>query len=165
MNGNCHFVLGISVATACCIQTDADLTNIVLITSSCLLGSIFPDIDNPASHFGQLTKPISTIIGKTSEAMGKSGSNHRGLFHDIALYGLGLGLSLYYSLALIWFFLGTLSHLLLDSFTCAGVPIMLGQGRFRLAKCKSGDKSSIAITWILALLIPIGVWLYKYHII
>ena len=162
MNGNCHFVLGMGVSATAILLTEPNIDMASGLTAMILLGSIFPDIDNPTSHFGQLTKPISTIIGKIGEAVGKSEYNHRGVFHDIFLYGIGLVFCIYYKLALMWFFIGTLSHLFLDSLTKAGIPIMLGQGRFRLAKFKSGDKGSIICTWIITILLVSGVCYYKF---
>lgn len=156
MNGNCHFILGMGISASAMLLTEPDINAASGIAALVLLGSIFPDIDNPTSHFGQLTKPVSSIIGKLGDLAGHSRENHRGVFHDVFLYGGGFILCMYYELALLWFFIGTLGHLLLDSMTKAGIPIILGMGRFRIGKLKSGDKGSIIMTWILTVLIISG---------
>ena len=160
MDGNCHFIFGLSVGISASMIMGTDFNGSIPIITGFLVGSIFPDIDNPNSHFGKLTKPISTVIGKASEIVGKTGSNHRGIFHDLCLYMGGFFLCYYYQIALIWFCLGGLSHLLLDMFNPSGIPILLGQGRLRIAKLKSGDTSSIIVTWILTVINPIAVFFY-----
>lgn len=162
MNGNCHFILGMGVAAAAIITTEPNIDMATGLASMTLLGSIFPDIDNPNSHFGQLTKPVSSVICSIGEKFGKKGSNHRGIFHDIVLYGVGLFLCIYFNLALRWFFIGALSHLFLDCMNPAGIPIILGMGKFRILKFKSGDIGSIILTWITTFLVVFGACYFKY---
>lgn len=167
MNGNCHFVFGTAVATSLCVTGATDIiyqnvnnigitdeTRVVfntLLITSCLIGSVFPDIDSPKSNIGQLTKPLSTGIGEISKGMGKTGKNHRGIFHDIGIYIL-LGIfSFFYFPSLMGFFIGALSHLLLDAFNPMGVPVFCGYKKLRLGKIYSGSKESVAFTWILTI--------------
>lgn len=150
MNGNCHFIFGASVGTAVCLWALPDAVTATALISTCLIGSVFPDIDNPSSSFGNLTKPVSTVIGKVGESVGKSGYNHRGLLHDMALYTVGLIMCYLYFPSGIGFFIGALSHLFLDAFNPMGIPVLFGAFRLRFARIKSGSKESVALSWLLS---------------
>lgn len=152
MNGNCHLLVGISVGIASCELTGVPLQEGVPIICSVALGSLFPDIDNPTSTMGYLCRPISTTIGVVSRFLGKKGSNHRGIFHDIAIYGLLLYLAVRYAPAFMWFIIGAISHLLLDAFTPAGIPV-LSFTKIKLARIPSGSTASIILSWGFAILI------------
>ncbi len=157
MNGNCHFMFGASVSACACLHMHSDLPLTVLAVSTCLIGSIFPDIDNPDSSFGHMTKPVSTVIGKVSEAFGKTGSNHRGLFHDFALHLASFVLSCLFCPSLMFFFLGTLSHLFLDMFNPSGIPVLFVT-KCRIGRIRSGDTPSVVLTVILAsIVLAIGI--------
>lgn len=148
MNGNCHFIFGACTGVTTSLLLNAPPTTTALLVSTCLIGSIFPDIDNPKSHFGQLTKPVSSLIGKTHEFLGKQEYEHRGIFHHFEVW-LGLFfLSLLYFPYLLGFFVGGLSHLLLDSFNPVGVPVVVS--RMRLARIRSGSTGSICVTAVLS---------------
>lgn len=157
MNGNCHFVYGVAVATALSLNIDKLSTfipaltvspeNVTLLIFGGLLGGIFPDIDNPTSYVGKLSSPLSNGIGKISEVTGKTGFNHRGIFHDPIIYLIGLFLCCKYFSPLIGFFVGCLSHLLLDMFNPIGIPFLFGIKRLRLAKIPSASKEGIVFTW------------------
>lgn len=159
MNGNCHFIYAASVNGMIALNLDKInmiLPNIpyddsmrALIIMGGLIGGIFPDIDNPKSSFGQLSKPVSTIIGKIGSAFGKKGANHRGIFHDFSIYLAGLILSYYFAPFLIGFMIGALTHLFLDAFTPAGVPFIFGTFQIHLGKVTSGSKGAIVLTYIL----------------
>ena len=158
MNGNCHFVFGAAIGTALAINIDLVSTALPNITSTHetvtlfilggLVGSIFPDIDNPNSYMGKLTVPVSTVLGQVSEAFGKTGSHHRGVLHDLSVYLAGLVLSYLYFSPLIGFFIGCLSHLFLDMFNPAGIPFLFGVSKIHLGKIKSGSKESVIFTWV-----------------
>ena len=156
MNGNCHFVFGAAVASAAVMNLDklsemfpqvsCDSTTATLLIMGGLLGSITPDIDNPTSHMGRLSYPVSKWISNIGALTGKEMMHHRGILHDLGLYLLALGLCYFYFQPLCGFFLGCVSHTFLDLFNPAGVPVF---GRhLRLAKIKSGSKASIILTWI-----------------
>ncbi len=162
MNGNCHFIFGASVgalASGILQTTPAETT---LIISTCLIGSIFPDIDNPRSHFGQLTKPISTIIGKVQKWEGKKEYQHRGILHSLFLYVALLIVSYFFCPYLIGFFIGALSHLFLDMFNPSGVPVFLFK-RIRLAKLpSSNEKGCLILSGIFTALV-IGITIYCWY--
>ena len=131
MNINCHFVYGAAVGSMLALNI-ATVSNAIpnitntpetatLFVLGGVLGGIFPDIDNPSSHMGSLSAPVSTIIGKINEKLGKVGSNHRGILHDPTVYIAGLILSYLFFTPLIGFFIGCLSHLFLDMFNPKGI--------------------------------------------
>ncbi|MDE6426525.1 MAG: metal-dependent hydrolase [Ruminococcus sp.] len=157
MNGNCHFVFGAALGSAFAMNTDkleAILPNLTdspetatLFVLGGLIGGIFPDIDNPVSYIGKLTVPVSTVIGKFGELAGKTGPMHRGILHEPIVYITGLILSYLFCPSLVGLFLGCISHLYLDMFTPAGIPIFSVK-HLRLAKIKSGSQQSIIFTWL-----------------
>lgn len=158
MNGNCHFVYGASVATALSLNMDklsvfipalsVSSQNITLFIFGGLLGGIFPDIDNPTSYVGKLSAPLSNGIGHISEAVGKTGANHRGILHDPIVYLIGMFLCCRFFSPLIGFFIGCLSHLFLDMFNPAGIPFLFGIKHLRLMKIPSASKEGIIFTWV-----------------
>lgn len=157
MNGNCHFVFGAALGSAFAMNTDkleALLPNLTdtpetatLFVLGGLIGGIFPDIDNPVSYIGKLTVPVSTVIGKFGELTGKTGPMHRGVLHEPIVYITGLILSYLFCPSLVGLFLGCISHLYLDMFTPAGIPIFSVK-HLRLAKIKSGSQASVVFTWL-----------------
>lgn len=144
-------MFGASVSACACLLLKTDTPVTVLAVSSCLIGSVFPDIDNPDSSFGHMTKPVSTLIGSVSGAVGKTGSNHRGVFHDFGAHLSGLVLSLLFMPSLAFFFMGTLSHLFLDMFNPSGIPVMFFW-KARAGRLRSGEKPSVVFTLIASLL-------------
>lgn len=158
MNGNCHFIFGAALGTAFAMNTDKLETALPHLTNSPetatlfvlggLIGGIFPDIDNPVSYIGKLTVPVSSVIGKFGELAGKTGPMHRGILHEPVVYLTGLILSYIFCPSLVGLFLGCISHLYLDMFTPAGIPVFFGVKHFRLAKIKSGSQQSVIFTWL-----------------
>lgn len=158
MNGNCHFIFGASLGTAFAMNVDKLETVLPQLTNSPetatlfvlggLIGGIFPDIDNPTSYIGKLTVPVSSVIGKFGELAGKTGPMHRGILHDPVVYLTGLILSYMFCPSLVGLFLGCISHLYLDVFTPAGIPLFFGAKHLRLAKIKSGSQASVVFTWL-----------------
>ncbi len=158
MNGNCHFIFGAALGTAFAMNVDKIETTFPHLTNSPetatlfvlggLIGGIFPDIDNPASYIGKLTVPVSSVIGTFGELAGKTGPNHRGILHEPLVYIAGLILSYMFCPSLVGLFLGCISHLYLDMFTPAGIPVFFGAKHFRIAKFKSGSQQSVIFTWL-----------------
>lgn len=158
MNGNCHFIFGAALGTAFAMNMDKLETALSHLNSSPetatlfvlggLIGGIFPDIDNPNSYIGKLTVPVSSVIGTFGELAGKTGPMHRGILHDPIVYITGLILSYMFCPSLVGLFLGCISHLYLDMFTPAGIPLFLGFKHLRLAKIKSGSQQSVIFTWL-----------------
>ncbi len=146
MNGNCHFIFGASIGALSSVALHTDATTTALLVSTCLIGSIFPDIDNPNSNFGQLTKPISTIIGKIQKLEGKKAYQHRGILHSFLLYFIGLIITYIWCPYLLGFFIGALSHIFLDMFNPSGVPLLLFR-RIRFARIpSSNEKACLLVT-------------------
>lgn len=172
LNGNCHFVFGAALGTAIAVNVDsisAVLPNVTatpetatLFVLGGFLGGIFPDIDNPTSYMGKLSSPVSRWIGKVSAAFGKEGAHHRGIFHDGAIYILGLILSYLFFPPLIGFFIGCLSHIFLDMFNPSGVPFLLGVKHFHLGKIESGSKASALFTWLNVGLVAVAGTILKF---
>lgn len=161
MNGNCHLIFGTATGITTALILSPDMVTTTALISTCLLGSLFPDIDNEKSHIGQLTVPVSTVINEISKTFGKTGKNHRGIFHDMGVYIIGLCVSIYFQIPVYGFFIGALSHLVLDAFTPAGIPLFMIK-KIHLGKFPSGGKASIILTWALSLLcLGIGVF-YEY---
>ena len=158
MNGNCHFIFGAATASAVVMNLDKislalpvlanDSATATLIITSGLLGSIFPDIDNPTSHMGKLSYPVSHWISELNAFSGKTKMYHRGVLHDAGVYMIALFLCYLYFPPLCGFFLGCLSHVFLDMFNPVGVPFLLGKRNLHLGKVKSGSKASVILTWI-----------------
>lgn len=158
MNGNCHFIFSATVGSMLALNVDKisavfpQVSNTpetaTLFVLGGLIGGIFPDIDNPSSYMGRLSAPVSTVIGKANTILGKVGANHRGILHDPTVYLIGLFLSYLYLPSLIGFFIGCLSHILLDMFNPKGVPFLFIY-RLRLGNINSGDIMSIIFTWFL----------------
>lgn len=164
MNGNCHLAVGTCVGTALALNLDKVNTllpsienspsQFVLLILGGMVGGLFADIDNPKSHIGQLTTPISNFIGGLGFMFGKSGSNHRGVFHDIGLFTLLAIFCYFYCPSLIGFMLGYLTHLLLDALNPSGVPIFLISKIHLLPyghSIPSNSKTASVISYIFAL--------------
>ena len=168
MNGNCHFVFGASTATALALNIDkiANLitvntnlsglevneTTVTLFVMGGLLGSVFPDVDNPNSLFGKMSAPLSTVIGKVGASFGKTGTHHRGIFHDLLIYLIALTLSVLFFPPLIGFFVGCLSHILLDSFTPMGIPCLFTKRGIHLGKINSGSTTAVVFSYVLSMI-------------
>lgn len=171
MNGNCHFIYGAAVGTALAANADKIATVLPAVTNTPetatlfilggLIGGIFPDIDNPSSHMGQLAAPVSTIIGAINKKLGKVGSNHRGILHDPITYLIGLVLCYFFFPPMIGFFIGCLSHLFLDMFNAKGIPFFFIK-RIRLAKIESGSAASIVLTWLCIVFVIAIALIFKY---
>lgn len=159
-------------AVGVCAAVNLDLINQILpnITASGetatlfvlggIVGSVLPDIDNPVSYVGKLCSHISEIIGKIHTLQGKEEWRHRGVMHDAAIYLVGLILCYFYFSPLVGFFLGCLTHIFLDMFNPAGVPLLFGVKKLRFAKIKSGDTKSTVVAVVFTIItIALGVGL------
>lgn len=88
---------------------------ILLFFSLLLISASLPDVDNPKSKFGKKIKIISWTVNLLFK--------HRGIFHSLFfVFGISfLGL-LFFDKIVFWsLFLGSLSHLIADSFTLKGI--------------------------------------------
>lgn len=122
-------------------------TAIILIVFV-LLGSLFPDIDHRNSKIGKKVKPLSILFNKFL--------GHRGIFHSWFLYNI-LYIAIFatysmfapaeyhyiYFFANTGFYIGCLSHLILDTFNKTGVPWLfpLSTKKISLLSIKTGEIS------------------------
>ncbi len=97
------------------------------------IGGVLPDIDQPTAPLWKnlpISRPIGRIVDKT--LLG----GHRFITHSLLglfifslllslLFGLFKSTSINFNLVLVSFFIGYLSHLVMDSFTKEGVPWLL----------------------------------------
>ncbi len=153
MNGNCHLALGIASGISAGLITSSNPEQMVLLISAAMIGSLFPDIDNPKSHVGKLTKPVSLCVGRVSAFFGCTKENHRGVFHDLGFFLVGLFLCFFYFKPLVGFFIGGVSHLILDAFNASGVPVFIVMKRFHLGKIDGNSKSAKIITLICVIIV------------
>ena len=128
MLGKQHLLFGTVTGIATVITLNQlgviDETGMYEFTGMAMLGSLLPDIDMTTSTIGRILKPVSFILSK---AIG-----HRTYTHDVFLNIILCVISMHYMknnymmylpLATgLWF--GIFGHLLLDSFTVNGLPVL-----------------------------------------
>lgn len=111
------------------------------------LGALLPDIDHPQSWAGRKLRPISVPL---SMIVG-----HRGVTHSaIAVLG---GLAVLVTMGMGWMaapvVVGYLSHLLADSLTPSGVPLLWpSKRRFTLNLCQTGSVVEVGLVAVIAAL-------------
>lgn len=112
-----------------------------------VLGSLLPDIDHPQSWAGRkmraISVPLSLLVG------------HRGITHSAVAVVAGLALLLVMGMG--WMaapvVVGYLSHLLADSLTPSGVPLLWpSRRRFTLNLCQTGSVTEIGLVAAIAAL-------------
>ncbi len=110
-----------------------------------VLGSLLPDIDHPQSWAGRkmraISVPLSLLVG------------HRGITHSAVAVVAGLALLLVMGMG--WMaapvVVGYLSHLLADSLTPSGVPLLWpSRRRFTLNLCQTGSVTEIGLVAVIA---------------
>mgnify|MGYP003412891621 CR=1 FL=1 len=180
MNKPAHITAGIATGLVTSMYVIDDFsfssTNIAvtsILMASTFIGSVFPDIDHRGSYIGRKFKITSFIISKT---VGHRGATHSplvlfllsGLLMFISKTGiinLNLPESLlpYIYLGIGGFFLGSISHLLLDALTPAGIPLFypFTKKSVNIARIKTGGFGEKIFT----LLIWIGIGLMSAHYI
>ena len=114
----------------------------------CLFGSLLPDIDSPKSLIGFIFRPFSNLF--------KLIFGHRGIFHSlfftILLSGVIWIFSHKFALA---FFVGYLSHLLIDGLTRQGVRLFYPFKVRLRGFCKTGGIFEHVLLFVLILFIGI----------
>ena len=114
----------------------------------CLFGSLLPDIDSPKSLIGWIFRPLSNFFELIF--------GHRGIFHSlffaILLSGVIWMFSHRFALA---FFIGYLSHLLIDGFTRQGVRLFYPFKARLKGFCKTGGIFEYVLLLVLVVLIII----------
>lgn len=138
----------------------------IIAPIGCAIGSIIPDIDAPNSKVGKALKPISKTIEVLSKPFHKTDENHRGIFHDLGFAVILAVLSYFYFPVLFGFFIGVLSHLILDALNPSGVPFLLFKKVHLLpygVKLYSGSKSATALSFLIATFM-VGGYIVLYQI-
>lgn len=110
------------------------LSTLLLSVLANLIGGIVPDVDQPTAPFWR-NLPIGNIFGKL---FGKLAGGHRFITHSVIgviLFGLAVRALLTFLSPLlghtntgyVWwaFIIGMVSHLLMDSLTKEGIPLLL----------------------------------------
>ena len=115
-----------------------------------VLGSLLPDIDHPQSWAGRKMRVISVLL---SALVGHRGVTHSAL--AILACGLLLGMAGPHATAAP-LLVGYLSHLLADSLTPSGVPLLWpNRHRFSLNLCRTGSVTEIVLV---AAMVAAGGW-------
>ncbi len=138
MTGRTHDLAAISALLAIFIYEpliEISLSTLFLALLFNQIGGILPDIDQPTAPFWR-NLPVGKLIGKIIDKSLLGG--HRFLTHSLlgavifgGLFYFGLlflkSAILSINVGIIWisFMVGVLSHLLLDSFTKEGIPLLL----------------------------------------
>ncbi|MDL2341778.1 MAG: metal-dependent hydrolase [Patescibacteria group bacterium] len=137
MTGRTHDLAAFtSLVAVVCLNPPAtiSLSTLLLSLLANQIGGVLPDIDQPTAPFWR-NLPIGNIFGRT---FGKLAGGHRFITHSVlglAITGFGFQALLTFlgpilghaDTGFIWwaFIIGLISHLLMDSFTKEGVPLLL----------------------------------------
>lgn len=156
MLGKQHLTYGIVTGTCLASQFTDKPVEAVLLWSSCILGSVFPDIDLPSSTIGKRFPGISNIF---NNMFGHRGFLHTPLFLVLlwwAFYFLVGFFSLSYHgfWILIGFSFGYICHLIQDIMTNNGIKVLwpITKKSLHLTNQKSSAKIHYIITAGLCLL-------------
>ena len=126
-----HFIGGICAVVV--VSTVTPIENLPLVAGIGAVSALIPDIDIDSSKLGRKLGGISTIIESTF--------GHRGFIHTPILYALlSLLLSFVLPMSVVYgFLIGTLSHLVLDSFNYKGIMWLypLTKKRFHIMSIKT----------------------------
>ena len=149
ITGGAFAFAGLSAATGTALNTPEGIAGMAV----CVFGALLPDIDHPSSKMGKLFFPLSLIIAKVC--------GHRGFTHSalmvvaLILVGAHFAGGDFSAQMLVWGIVGYLSHLLLDSFTPKGIPLMWPLKvpvRMPLPAVRTGGK----VEWLLNALMVMG---------
>lgn len=172
MLGKQHLLFGTVTGIATVITLNQlgviDETGMYEFTGMAMLGSLLPDIDMTTSTIGRILKPVSFILSK---AIG-----HRTYTHDVFLNIILCVISMLYMknnyimylpLATgLWF--GIFGHLLLDSFTVNGLPVLYLFNKknihilpYRLRVYSSEDNAKYLTVFLIAVGIGINLLVLK----
>lgn len=172
MLGKQHLLFGTVTGIATVITLNQlgviDETGMYKFTGMAMLGSLLPDIDMTTSTIGRILKPVSFILSK---AIG-----HRTYTHDVFLNIILCVISMLYMknnymmyLPLVtglWF--GIFGHLLLDSFTVNGLPVLYLFNKknihilpYRLRVYSSEDNAKYLTVFLIAVGIGINLLVLK----
>lgn len=172
MLGKQHLLFGTVTGIATVITLNQlgviDETGMYGFTGMAMLGSLLPDIDMTTSTIGRILKPVSFILSKTI--------GHRTYTHDVFLNIVLCIISMLYIknsymmylplAAGLWF--GIFGHLLLDSFTVNGLPVLYLFNKknihilpYRLRVYSSEDNAKYLTVFLIAVGIGINLLVLK----
>lgn len=170
MNYKAHSVGGICTGLAFSIATmpqENQFLYTAVITTSALVGSLLPDIDEPNSFVGKKVWLLSKLIKFTT--------GHRGIFHTLIItlifpliYFLTKDNEIFlkynwfpYFNVMLGLVIGYLSHLLMDSMTGMGVPLFwpITKQKVSIMKLRTNKHEWIAIAIFISFVI--GVFFVK----
>jgi len=167
MVGRTHVAAGILAASYLSGILDLDAADRFTCFVAAACGSLYPDIDHPGSHVSQYLGPISTIYNWAERRVMPAGMQHRGITHTpillVILFLVGLFTEADVYILAAW--LGTLSHLVLDTLTVSGIPVFwpLTARRFRVLSIKTGsaqENTVCATLWFLIFLRELAYYEY-----
>lgn len=142
MRGKSHLIQGAALGFVATQLGDFNEINTVVFISSCIFGSLLPDLDIETSTIGRELPPVSRIVNRCF--------GHREVWHTpfvgflifTALFFLTkiFGMTIILP-GLVGFFLGWLGHLHLDSYTASGIMWLypFTKKRFHVFPIKSGS--------------------------
>lgn len=153
-----HFAGGALLTLAVIQHTDiAAPDQIVPFAVAAMIGSVAPDIDHKNSFISNRLKPFGFLVRRTT--------THRGATHSPLIIFL-FSLLMYYVVNLAGFsdnsyviatgfFIGAISHVLLDMLNTQGVPLLFPipkAKRFRIARIRTGGLIEKVIFIILTII-------------
>lgn len=150
MNYKTHLVgglfvglVGIKALNTVGVDLGSSINEAIFISTS-VIGSLLPDIDHKGSYIGRRAKITSSLISSLFE--------HRGATHSpIIITSFMFILNLLFSkfvasgpivtIVFLGFYVGMMSHVLLDMVTKGGVPLLLpiSKKKFSLTNIKTGS--------------------------
>lgn len=156
MNGKLHLTYGLvtGVSLSVCLVNHPLYAG--LVGGSCIIGSLFPDIDLPNSKLGKYTLGLSTCINKIF--------GHRGFTHTPFLLGLiwliyyfvvkTFSMNYFHFWILLGFSVGFLCHIIQDMMTKGGIKFFwpIYGYRIHFTGFESDSKIHIFITLILCVI-------------
>jgi|TARA_Y100000310_G_C20679445_1_gene815038 inner membrane protein len=146
-----HLAFGLLIALF--VSEFLGLEEKLLFISVCVVSSILPDIDTPFSKIGRKFPPISWLFNILF--------GHRGLMHTIyfplLIYFIfrAFGQHLFAGA----FFLGYMSHLIIDMLNIKGIYFFFPLNRTRL---NGFIKSGGVLEWVLFVLILVGIFWFLF---
>ncbi len=121
MEGRTHAAIGVAAGLLLASTMSADPVNTVGLAAISGVAALFPDIDSPESKISRRAGPVRGLF---------AGVSHRGLTHSlVALALLLLIIPLSFNLFVV-VFIGYASHLLADSMTKVGIPLLWPKAQY-----------------------------------
>lgn len=170
MNSKTHKVGGVcaGVSTISILYSPPYTTSKILLAGTFILGSylgsLLPDIDHRKSTAGKKFKAASFVVSKTC---GHRGATHSPLVNFLFFIALlllsaffGDNVKNFYVEFIYGAFVGSLSHILLDSLTIEGVPFFypFNNKKIHLLKLRTGKNEVLIQTIIFILTIILIVY-------